>query len=54
MKTYHFHELFWVYHVHIKHKTFFKDIISFEGNKCIFGGVGFTKINDIWITDDKH
>jgi hypothetical protein len=38
----------------IKHKTFFKDIISFQGNRCIFGGVGFTKINDIWITDDKH
>jgi hypothetical protein len=38
----------------IKYKTFFKDIISFHTNKCVFGGVGFTKINDIWITDDKH
>lgn len=38
----------------IKHKTFFKDIISFHNNKCVFGEVGFTKINDIWITDDKH
>jgi hypothetical protein len=39
---------------HIKHKIFFKDIISFDNNKCTFGGVKFTKINDIWITDDKH
>ena len=38
----------------IKYKTFFKDIISFQGDKCLFGGVGFTKINNIWITDDKH
>lgn len=37
----------------IKGKLFFKDVISFDGNNCIFGGIKFVKCNNKWITYER-
>lgn len=36
---------------HIKHKVYFKDIITFYDNHCELGGVKFTKTNGLWISN---
>jgi len=33
----------------IKHKVYFKDVISISDNHCILGGINFNKINNRWI-----
>jgi hypothetical protein len=35
----------------IKHKTYFKDIISFSNNRCRLGGINFNKIDNKWIPE---
>jgi hypothetical protein len=35
----------------IKHKVYFKDILSFNNNDCKLGGINFKRINDKWIPE---